>query len=130
MTRRGERAEICDGCARDKRAAALGYQVALVKTPYYYKPAYSAEAYVRHYRSVADASPIPVLLYSVPIFTGVTLETPEILALADHPKPSSLDYWLRENFAKNKEVRQASSEVVRQLVATYVPSDIGDSGRV
>ncbi len=39
-------------------------------------------------------------------------------ALADHPKPSSLDYWLRENFAKNKESKQATDEVVAQLVAT------------
>jgi 4-hydroxy-2-oxoglutarate aldolase len=70
---------------RTKRAAALGYAFALVKTPYYYKPAYRAENYLRHYRAVADASPIPVLLYSVPVFTGVTLETPEILALAEHP---------------------------------------------
>jgi len=71
--------------ARTKRAAEFGFDVALVKTPYYYKPAYKAEVFVRHYRSVADASPIPVLLYSVPIFTGVTLDTPEILALAEHP---------------------------------------------
>ena len=71
--------------ARTKRAAALGYPVALVKTPYYYKPAYRAETYIRHYRAVADASPIPILLYSVPQFTGITLETPEILALASHP---------------------------------------------
>ena len=71
--------------AKCKRAAALGYDLALVKTPYYYKPVYKSEVYLRHYRSVADASPIPVLLYSVPIFTGVTLETPEILALAQHP---------------------------------------------
>jgi 4-hydroxy-2-oxoglutarate aldolase len=70
--------------ARTKRAAALGYDVALVKTPYYYKPAYQTETYLRHFRSVADASPIPILLYSVPIFTGVTLETPEIVALAEH----------------------------------------------
>lgn len=70
--------------ARTKRAAALGYHAALVKTPYYYKPAYRAETYIRHYRAVADASPIPVLLYSVPIFTGVTLETPEILTMAEH----------------------------------------------
>ena len=70
--------------ARSKRAASFGYAAALVKTPYYYKPAYKPEVYLRHYRSVADASPIPVLLYSVPIFTGVTLETPEILALAEH----------------------------------------------
>jgi 4-hydroxy-2-oxoglutarate aldolase len=71
--------------ARTKRAAALGYPLALVKTPYYYKPVYRAETYIRHYRAVADASPIPILLYSVPQFTGITLETPEILALAAHP---------------------------------------------
>jgi 4-hydroxy-2-oxoglutarate aldolase len=71
--------------ARTKRAAAIGYQVALVKTPYYYKPVYRAETYIHHYRAVADASPLPVLLYSVPQFTGITLETPEILALAAHP---------------------------------------------
>lgn len=71
--------------ARTKRAAVLGYPVALVKTPYYYKPVYRAETYIRHYRAVADASPIPILLYSVPQFTGITLETPEILALSEHP---------------------------------------------
>ena len=71
--------------ARTKRAAWLGYQVALVKTPYYYKPAYRAENFLTHYRAVADASPIPVLLYSVPVFTNVTLESPEIIALAQHP---------------------------------------------
>ena len=71
--------------ARTRRAAELGYAAALVKTPYYYKPVYKAETYIRHFRAVADASPIPVLLYSVPQFTGITLETPEILALAAHP---------------------------------------------
>jgi 4-hydroxy-2-oxoglutarate aldolase len=71
--------------ARTKRAATLGYQIALVKTPYYYKPFYRPEVYVRHYRAVADASPIPVLLYSVPMFTGITLETAEILTLSEHP---------------------------------------------
>ena len=71
--------------ARTKRAADLGYHAALVKTPYYYKPVYKPEVYLAHYRAVADASPIPVLLYSVPQFTGVSLETPEIVALADHP---------------------------------------------
>ena len=70
---------------RTKRAALLGYSYALVKTPYYYKPVYRAETYLRHYRAVADASPIPILLYSVPQFTGVSLETPEILELAKHP---------------------------------------------
>lgn len=70
---------------RTKRAAELGYDAALVKTPYYYKPVYKPEVYLQHYRRVADASPIPVLLYSVPQFTGVALEPPEVVALSEHP---------------------------------------------
>ena len=70
--------------ARTKRAADFGYAVALVKTPYYYKPAYKPEVLIAHYRRVADASPIPILLYSVPIFTGLALEAPETIALAEH----------------------------------------------
>src|SRR6266852_4073444 len=70
---------------RTKRAAELGYDAALVKTPYYYKPAYKPDVLIAHYRRVADASPIPVLLYSVPQFTGIALEPPEIAALAEHP---------------------------------------------
>jgi 4-hydroxy-2-oxoglutarate aldolase len=74
-----------DTIERTRRAAEFGYHFALVKTPHYYKPAYKPEVLIAHYRRVADASPIPVLLYSVPIFTGVTLEAPEVAALADHP---------------------------------------------
>jgi 4-hydroxy-2-oxoglutarate aldolase len=70
---------------RTKRAAELGYEFALVKTPYYYKPVYKPEVFVAHYRRVADASPIPILLYSVPQFTGVALEAPEVAAMAEHP---------------------------------------------
>jgi len=69
---------------RTKRAAELGYELALVKTPYYYKPAYKPENYIAHYQRVADASPIPVMLYSVPQFTGVALEPPEVAKLAEH----------------------------------------------
>lgn len=39
-------------------------------------------------------------------------------SIADHPKPKSLDYWLRENYARNKETKQATDAVVRQLLAT------------
>src|SRR6202162_763507 len=69
---------------RTQRAAALGYEVALVKTPYYYKPVYKPEVLIAHFRRVADESPIPVLLYSVPIFTGLPLDAPETIALAEH----------------------------------------------
>jgi 4-hydroxy-2-oxoglutarate aldolase len=70
---------------RTKRAAELGYDAALVKTPYYYKPVYKPDVLIAHYRRVADASPIPVLLYSVPQFTGISLEAPEVAVLAEHP---------------------------------------------
>lgn len=70
---------------RVKRAAEIGYHVALVKTPYYYKPFYKSEAQIAHFRRVADASPIPVMLYSVPIFTGVALDPSDVATLSEHP---------------------------------------------
>lgn len=74
-----------DTIERTRRAAALGYEAALVKTPHYYKPVYKPELLIAHYRRLADASPIPVLLYSVPQFTGITMEAPEVAVLAEHP---------------------------------------------
>jgi 4-hydroxy-2-oxoglutarate aldolase len=71
--------------SRTKRAAEWGYHAALVKTPYYYKPMYKPDVFIAHYRRVADASPIPVLLYSVPQFTGISLEAPEVAVLSEHP---------------------------------------------
>src|SRR5712691_4181933 len=70
---------------RTKRAAELGYDAALVKTPHYYKPAYKPEVLIAHFRRVADESPIPVMLYSIPQFTGIALGAAEVAALADHP---------------------------------------------
>jgi len=70
---------------RTKRAAEFGYDAVLVKTPYYYKPAYKPEVLIAHYRRVADESPIPVMLYSIPQFTGIALESAEIAALSEHP---------------------------------------------
>jgi len=69
---------------RTKRAAELGYHAALIKTPHYYKPVYKPDVLIAHYRRVADESPIPVLLYSVPQFTGIALESPDVVALSEH----------------------------------------------
>ncbi len=68
-----------------KRAAEFGYDAVLVKTPYYYKPAYKPEVLITHFRRVADESPIPVMLYSIPQFTGIALGAAEAAALAEHP---------------------------------------------
>ena len=66
-------------------AAELKYDVTLVRTPHYYKPAMTPEVMLTYYRTVADRSPIPVLLYNVPAFTGYELLTDLIVQLAEHP---------------------------------------------
>ncbi len=70
--------------ALTRRAAGLGYDAALVRTPAYFKPQMTAAALERHFRAVADASPIPVLIYSVPQFTGLKVEAPLVARLAEH----------------------------------------------
>ncbi len=70
---------------RTNRAAALGYHAALVKTPHYYKPQMSDDALAAHFSRVADAAKIPVLLYSVPQFTGIAIEGVLVSRLAEHP---------------------------------------------
>jgi hypothetical protein len=74
-----------EAIARTRRAAAIGYAAALVRTPSYYKPFMHGDTLIEHYRRVADASPIPILIYSVPIFTGVTVEADVTARLAEHP---------------------------------------------
>jgi 4-hydroxy-2-oxoglutarate aldolase len=68
-----------------KRAAAIGADAALVITPGYFKAMMKPPALVRHYRAVADASPVPVLLYNFPGNTGINLEPDTVARLAEHP---------------------------------------------
>ncbi len=56
----------------------------LVSAPYYMKP--SQAGIERHFRELADASPLPILLYDIPGRTGVRIETATMLALAGHPR--------------------------------------------
>jgi len=72
--------------AATREAFDLGADAVLVGVPHYYKPDYTDEVLERHYRAVADASPGPVLLYSVPQFTGVALSPAMVGRLASHPR--------------------------------------------
>ncbi|NWI99267.1 HOGA1 protein, partial [Crypturellus undulatus] len=65
--------------------AEAGADAVLVVTPCYYRGAMSSAALVRHYMEVADASPVPVVLYSVPANTGLDLPLEAVLTLAQHP---------------------------------------------
>ncbi len=65
-------------------AAKLKYDVALVRTPHFYRPQMKPEALLTFYRAVADRSPLPVLLYTVPPFTAYDLPLEIIAELAEH----------------------------------------------
>jgi len=66
------------------RAASLGYDFALIRTPHYFKPQMTVDALAEYYLRVADVARIPVMVYSVPIFTHLTVEAPLIARLAKH----------------------------------------------
>ncbi len=66
-------------------AAELGYDVALVRTPFYYKKQMQPANILAFYRTVADQSPLPVLIYTVPPFTGYDMPADLVIELSDHP---------------------------------------------
>ena len=66
-----------------KEAAKIGYQGALVVTPYYNKT--TQKGLVAHFTAIADAADIPLVLYNVPSRTGVNIEPATYAALAEHP---------------------------------------------
>jgi 4-hydroxy-2-oxoglutarate aldolase len=68
-----------------KRAAQIGLSVALIRTPSFYKPAMNEDALAEHYLRVADAAPIPIMVYSVPVFTHVTVDASLVARVASHP---------------------------------------------
>jgi 4-hydroxy-2-oxoglutarate aldolase len=71
--------------AATARAAAAGVDAVLVRTPAFFKGQMTTEVFVRHYTEVADASRVPVLLYNVTMYTGVTLPVDAVERLAAHP---------------------------------------------
>ena len=72
--------------ALTRKAADRGADAALVLTPHFYRGRMTSEALLRYFEAVADASPIPVYLYSVPAFTGLPWPSGLAPALSGHPR--------------------------------------------
>jgi 4-hydroxy-2-oxoglutarate aldolase len=72
--------------ALTRSVAELGADAVLVLTPHYYKARMTPDALRLHFEAVADASPVPVYLYSVPAFTGLPWPPGLAAALAPHPR--------------------------------------------
>jgi 4-hydroxy-2-oxoglutarate aldolase len=66
-------------------AAELAYDAALIRTPHFYRPQMQPANLLAFYRTVADRSPIPILIYSVPVFTKYDMPTELVIELAEHP---------------------------------------------
>ena len=67
-----------------RRFAEAGVDAVLVITPHFYRRAMTHEALVGHYRAVADDSPVPVILYSVPDLTGIAIAPETVAELSEH----------------------------------------------
>jgi len=67
-----------------ERAAAVGAEAVLVITPSFYRSAITQDALVKHYLAIADASPVPVILYSMPDLTGIKIEPETAARLSEH----------------------------------------------
>jgi dihydrodipicolinate synthase/N-acetylneuraminate lyase len=66
-------------------AAELGYDVAMVRTPHYYKKQMQTANLLAFYRTVADRSPLPVIIYNFPQATGYDMPAEVVIELAGHP---------------------------------------------
>lgn len=68
-----------------RAAGELGADFAIAVTPNYYKPKMTHGALVSYYSAVADESPVPVLIYNMPAYTGVTVRPETVAELSRHP---------------------------------------------
>jgi 4-hydroxy-2-oxoglutarate aldolase len=110
--------------AATKRAADLGADAVLVRTPSFFKIQMTSDVFVRHYLAVAEASPVPVLLYNYTALTGVNLLPAAVARLSEHPniagiKESSGDVGQMADF-----IAQARDgfAVIAGSVPTFYPS--------
>jgi 4-hydroxy-tetrahydrodipicolinate synthase len=101
----GERARVVAGVGSNDtrhsvdmagRAADAGADALLLVSPYYNKP--TQPGLVAHCRAVADTTDLPVMLYDIPVRTGIPFETETLLELAEHPtiravKDAKGDSW-------------------------------------
>lgn len=71
--------------ALTEKAAGIGADAAIIINPSYYKSQMTTPVLVNHYRVIADASPIPIVIYNLPPATGIDLSADLLVGLSQHP---------------------------------------------
>jgi 4-hydroxy-2-oxoglutarate aldolase len=90
------------------RAAGMGYKAAMVRTPHYYKNLVSrADAQALYFRSVADQTQIPLIIYNWPQATGVDIPVEAVVAISEHPNVIAI----KESSGNLEKVMQMIREV-------------------
>src|SRR3984885_7229456 len=98
-------------------AAELGYDVAMVRTPHYYKKQMQAANILAFYRTVADRSPLPVIIYNFPQATGYDIPAEVVIELAGHPNIIAIKES-GGNLDKVKQMVDGTRQVKRQVTVT------------
>jgi 4-hydroxy-2-oxoglutarate aldolase len=123
-------------------AAGLGYDIAMVRTPHYYKLQMQAASILAFYRTVADRSPLPVIIYNFPQATGYDIPAELVVELAEHPnligiKESSGDVEKvrrmvegTRHIQRSATVTETSEAVTPRMLAAATAGSSGDGGEL
>jgi 4-hydroxy-2-oxoglutarate aldolase len=98
-------------------AAGLGYDAALVRTPHYYKKQMLPANLLAYYRTVADRSALPIILYNIPQATGYDLPSDLVIELANHPNIVAIKES-GGDLAKIKAMVEGTRYIKRQATVT------------
>jgi len=98
-------------------AAEVGYDAAMVRTPHYYKKQMHPANMLAFYRTVADRSPLPLVIYNFPQATGYDIPAEVVIELADHPNIAAIKES-SGNLEKVKKMVDGTRHVKRQATVT------------
>jgi dihydrodipicolinate synthase/N-acetylneuraminate lyase len=98
-------------------AAELGYDAALVRTPHYYKKQLHPANMLAFYRSVADSSPLPIIIYNFPQATAYDIPAEVVVELASHPNIAAIKES-SGNLDKVKAMVDGTRQVKRHATVT------------
>jgi 4-hydroxy-2-oxoglutarate aldolase len=117
--------------AFSKKAADLGADFVTIVTPSYFKKRLTDESMVRYYTDVADALPIPVVVYNAPGFTGMTISAGVIGTISRHPNIAGMKDTSKGNMSSYLEACGENFDVLSGTVSTLFESmALGATGGV